>query len=706
MATTLLVVALLAPTPTFAEPWSGVVVGQYPATSVRGDFNGDGLEDLAFGQPEFNGTRGQVALWFSTGDPRHAAVPHVDGSMSGFEAEWRANYVIIELTSPILQGKGLGNAAGSYLGSALVSGDFDRDGRADLAFGAPGVTVSGQGRAGAVVVLYGKDLGDPRATPPIAPSAGTAAVFHQDTAGVGSAAEPGDYLGEALAAGDFDCDRTADLAIGAPREDIGAAQDAGYVHVLYGAPGSGLTGVGSDTLFQGSAQLGESAEARDYFGASLAAGVFAPSSYLDQRWCSSLAVGAPGEDFVWGGLNRVDAGRVHLLRAVDYNGGGVFGGFQPLSAGSHTLLDQGVAGVLDSPEAYDHFGSALGRVPGSQIDDRWVVAGGEVRGGCPEGSVHRLPYGGADQLACAGVRLDAWEAERGFVVEHGDEYGRWLQYMSPGADARTAQIFVVVHGTNRFTSAEGSDYSGGRGNAHRFLSYGAFTDAAEWLNFIVIVPQLEDWSFGNEWPNNMAGGYRALMGRDIRADQWIERIADRYRASGYGDGNFHLFGHSAGGQFAIRYALERSARVKDVIVESSGSFPAPTMNGAQQAWPDGYAPMSLVGTDWGALEYTPNEANAVAAVRTRNILLTAGRDEDAQHTEVVAQWVHDTEQSWGVFTGTHYEHNVTYCEVLGVGHDSRNAVESSLMRMWPALSRHPDFQDAPGCALWLDKATP
>jgi FG-GAP repeat protein len=78
-------------------------------------------------------------------------------------------------------------------GAALAGGDFNNDGFADLAAGAPFESVGNIVGAGAVSVLYG--------------SAGRLTttggqLFTQDTAGIAGVAEAEDHFGAALATGD------------------------------------------------------------------------------------------------------------------------------------------------------------------------------------------------------------------------------------------------------------------------------------------------------------------------------------------------------------------------------------------------------------------------------------------------------------------------------------------------------------------------
>jgi hypothetical protein len=113
-----------------------------------------------------------------------------------------------------------------------LQGDFNGDGFGDLAVSAAGAAVSGRTGAGSVTVLYGSSSG-----------AGTSKIqtITQDSPGVPGAAEKDDRFGNHTAAGDFNGDGHTDLAVGAPGEDAGSDVNGGTVVILWGATG-GLTG--------------------------------------------------------------------------------------------------------------------------------------------------------------------------------------------------------------------------------------------------------------------------------------------------------------------------------------------------------------------------------------------------------------------------------------------------------------------------------
>jgi hypothetical protein len=92
-------------------------------------------------------------------------------------------------------------------------------------------------------------------------------LWSQDSPGVIGAPEGADFFGQALAAGDFNGDTQAELAVGAPGENV----STGVVHVLVGSA-AGLTAVGSQLWSQDSPGVAGAAEQGDRFGDALAAG--------------------------------------------------------------------------------------------------------------------------------------------------------------------------------------------------------------------------------------------------------------------------------------------------------------------------------------------------------------------------------------------------------------------------------------------------
>ncbi|MGX1885793.1 FG-GAP repeat protein [Streptomyces sp. NPDC055287] len=75
------------------------------------------------------------------------------------------------------------------------------------------------------------------------PSNARRAVISQDSAGVPGAAEAGDGFGGAIVAEDFNGDGYADLAVGAPGEDVGTDTDGGTVAILWGSDAGLVSGV-------------------------------------------------------------------------------------------------------------------------------------------------------------------------------------------------------------------------------------------------------------------------------------------------------------------------------------------------------------------------------------------------------------------------------------------------------------------------------
>ena len=114
--------------------------------------------------------------------------------------------------------------SGDRFGESLAAGDFDGDFSTDLAVGVPGEGLGATIDTGALNLLFGSSSGL---------SANGNFILDQGNGSVAGSPEADDEFGFALAAGDFNGDRTDDLAVGVPSEDIGSVQNAGMVNAVY-----------------------------------------------------------------------------------------------------------------------------------------------------------------------------------------------------------------------------------------------------------------------------------------------------------------------------------------------------------------------------------------------------------------------------------------------------------------------------------------
>jgi len=223
---------------------------QFGWALAAGDFNGDGVDDLAVGAP---------------GESPWAERP------SGWVFLFRGTPDGLRSWGGLGQGSMGRNEAGDRFGWALTASDLNGDGITDLAVGAPGESTSGAIGTGWVFAYRGSEGG-------LEEWGG----FGQEGLGTD---EADDRFGTSLAARDFNGDGVNDLAVGAPGEVPGYKDQSGWVYVFKGGAESmegwqsfGQIGLGRD-------------ETGDEFGAALTAGDFNDDGIGD------LVVGAPGEAF-------------------------------------------------------------------------------------------------------------------------------------------------------------------------------------------------------------------------------------------------------------------------------------------------------------------------------------------------------------------------------------------------------------------------
>ncbi|MEO6687841.1 MAG: VCBS repeat-containing protein, partial [Dokdonella sp.] len=178
------------------NPYPSPADSQFGRGVVSGDFDGDGIDDLAIS--EFNSDRLRIlrGVAFTVG------------------------------TNPVI--KFIGTTVTMPIHDfEMVSGDFDGDGRDEIAVGSAGMSYAGMNAAGGVYVM---NL-----------AGGTWAVqseIHPGGAYPG-APQASANVGFSLSTGDFDDDGYADLAIGIPGQTVAGVSRAGAVMITYG----GLFGI-------------------------------------------------------------------------------------------------------------------------------------------------------------------------------------------------------------------------------------------------------------------------------------------------------------------------------------------------------------------------------------------------------------------------------------------------------------------------------
>ena len=456
---------------------------------ARGDFNGDGVTDLAIGVP---GEDRSLTTFDGLGNGTTREVPDagvvhiIFGSSTGLTSAGNQ-----------LFDQAIGKEDNDRFGAALASGDFNGDPYSDLAVGVPGERDSSGRVVGAVQIFYGSPEGlsrtgslTLRANLFLIPVTGPdlTVVFREnmslvwgdfdgnmvgDLAIEGAAESPSCDVGivlllgaqglplstsrkqevfvrggcrpntvfndAALAAGDFTGDGRDELVVGTPHTNVSTIR-AGRVTILAGA----ATGVTTEPMQEINepaflAPLDDTdAEFGDEFGGALAVGDFNGDGNKD------LAIGAPGEDVgnspTTTGINS--AGAVSI-----FTGGG---------SGASTLsfaqkLTQSSPGI-EAAETNDVFGASLAanNFNGDLFSDLAIGAPGETLAGQAGAGAVSVIYGtstGLSTAASAGHPAHQFfhEDVAGFssTTEAGDRFGTSLSAWNFGNGAQADLIIAV-----------------------------------------------------------------------------------------------------------------------------------------------------------------------------------------------------------------------------------------------------------------------
>ncbi|MEU6846694.1 FG-GAP and VCBS repeat-containing protein [Streptomyces sp. NPDC046716] len=335
----------------------------FGADSAYGDFDGDGYDDLLVGAPtedvgsdKDGGTA--AILWGSANgltsgttvaDPRPTAHDGFGGPVEAgdFDGDGRTDLAIASNdkdTIDILSG-GFSRTSGAAKRAVLKvpvisdtgagvwnlhSGDANHDGKDDL-----------------IVNGYAKDNA-------------TNANFWLPGTSSGPSTSGSVRLptGVITDLGDTDSDGYDDIVVGNYWSASGGKENSGAVYVIHGTP-SGPDTAGRTTFTQNVAGVPGSSETGDNFGTEVDLGDVNGDGHLD------LVVGAPGEDLT-GGTNTGAAWV--LYGKADGTG---------ITAQGSLFLDQNTAGVANDNEKNDWFGADV------HIDDLNADGRGELYIGTP-----------------------------------------------------------------------------------------------------------------------------------------------------------------------------------------------------------------------------------------------------------------------------------------------------------------------------------
>jgi pimeloyl-ACP methyl ester carboxylesterase len=193
---------------------------------------------------------------------------------------------------------------------------------------------------------------------------------------------------------------------------------------------------------------------------------------------------------------------------------------------------------------------------------------------------------------------------------------------------------------------------------------------------LLIAPVFDTPRFGNL--GGGFGGYRNLFGKHIPADEFVNKLVNRYSPqTRSGSTQFYLYGHSAGGQFVNRFVVTHPDKIIRAVISAAGRYSYPTTS---SKWPYGAGHLSkkLKWKDGSKTNVSVSKSLRDYALAARKVSIVIGSKDTkvqpkrpahkgATRIELAKSWAREMNQNaerYGV------SGNVKVSLVQGVGHSS------------------------------------